>query len=139
MHVSAGLLVHYCKLTCASYTFAVGIASAAIYSVLAAIEEDTNLTLADLNAGTGYMVLTLQSSKKHKLKGHEVSGFRLGLSDMATLGAAVRQTPGLLDLGLSNHGEFYSLSEPPQDKDLQYSGNPDLGSLHENKWYVDSQ
>lgn len=41
-----------------SYTFAVGIASAAIYSVLIPIEEDTDLTLNDLNAGTGYMVGT---------------------------------------------------------------------------------
>lgn len=40
----------------ASYTFAIGIASAAIYSVLDPIEKDTGLTLSDLNAGTGYMV-----------------------------------------------------------------------------------
>ena len=44
------------KTTMASYTFAVGIASAAIYSVLEPIAQDTGLTLADLNAGTGYMV-----------------------------------------------------------------------------------
>lgn len=36
------------------YTLMVGIASAAIYSVLEPISEDTGLTLADLNAGTGY-------------------------------------------------------------------------------------
>lgn len=40
----------------ASYTFAIGIASAAIYSVLDPIEKSTGLTLSDLNAGTGYMV-----------------------------------------------------------------------------------
>jgi len=40
----------------ASYTFAIGIASAAIYSVLDPIEKSTNLTLSNLNAGTGYMV-----------------------------------------------------------------------------------
>lgn len=39
------------------YTLMVGIASAAIYSVLEQISEDTNLTLGDLNAGTGYMFL----------------------------------------------------------------------------------
>jgi hypothetical protein len=39
------------------YTLMVGIASAAIYSVLVPISEDTGLTLADLNAGTGYMFL----------------------------------------------------------------------------------
>jgi MFS family permease len=35
----------------------VGIASAAIYSVLVPISEATNLTLDDLNSGTGYMFL----------------------------------------------------------------------------------
>ena len=39
-----------------SYTFAIGIASAAIYSFLEPIEKSTGLTLGDLNAGTGYMV-----------------------------------------------------------------------------------
>jgi hypothetical protein len=37
------------------YTLMVGIASAAIYSVLVPISEDTGLTLGDLNAGTGYV------------------------------------------------------------------------------------
>jgi MFS family permease len=39
------------------YTLMVGIASAAIYSVLVPISEATSLTLDDLNAGTGYMFL----------------------------------------------------------------------------------
>ncbi|TKA47271.1 hypothetical protein B0A54_02749 [Friedmanniomyces endolithicus] len=39
------------------YTLMVGIASAAIYSVLVPISDSTGLTLADLNAGTGYMFL----------------------------------------------------------------------------------
>ncbi len=39
------------------YTLMVGIASAAIYSVLEPIAKDTGLTLNDLNAGTGYMFL----------------------------------------------------------------------------------
>lgn len=43
------------------YTFAIGIASAAIYSVLEPIEKATGLTLGDLNAGTGYMVRCLPS------------------------------------------------------------------------------
>lgn len=34
-----------------------GINSAIIYSVLEPISNDTNLTLSDLNAGTGYMFL----------------------------------------------------------------------------------
>lgn len=42
-----------------SYTLAIGIASAAIYSVLEPIAKDTGLTLGDLNAGTGYMVRAL--------------------------------------------------------------------------------
>lgn len=37
------------------YVLMVGIASAAIYSVLVPISEATGLTLADLNAGTGYV------------------------------------------------------------------------------------
>lgn len=39
------------------YVLMVGIASAAIYSVLEPISHDTGLTLGDLNAGTGYMFL----------------------------------------------------------------------------------
>lgn len=39
------------------YTLMVGIASAAIYSVLTPISTDTGLTLNQLNAGTGYMFL----------------------------------------------------------------------------------
>lgn len=39
------------------YTLMVGLASAAIYSILEPISEATNLTLGDLNAGTGYMFL----------------------------------------------------------------------------------
>ena len=39
------------------YTLMVGIASAAIYSVLIPISEATELTLDDLNSGTGYMFL----------------------------------------------------------------------------------
>ncbi|KAL8821473.1 MAG: hypothetical protein Q9223_000481 [Gallowayella weberi] len=38
------------------YTFTVGTASAAIYSILDPIQKATSLTLADLNSGTGYMV-----------------------------------------------------------------------------------
>lgn len=36
---------------------AIGIASAAIYSILTPIAEATNLTLDELNTGTGYMFL----------------------------------------------------------------------------------
>ncbi|THZ90578.1 MFS general substrate transporter [Aureobasidium pullulans] len=39
------------------YTLMVGIASAAIYSILEPIAEETNLTLNELNNGTGYMFL----------------------------------------------------------------------------------
>ncbi|KAK7510693.1 serine/threonine kinase 16 [Phyllosticta citriasiana] len=39
------------------YTLMTGINSAIIYSVLEPISNDTNLTLSDLNAGTGYMFL----------------------------------------------------------------------------------
>ncbi|KAF4434491.1 transporter HOL1 [Fusarium acutatum] len=40
------------------YCLAVGIASAAIYSVLVPISAATGLTVGDLNSGTGYMFLT---------------------------------------------------------------------------------
>ncbi|KIX02991.1 uncharacterized protein Z518_06541 [Rhinocladiella mackenziei CBS 650.93] len=40
-----------------TYILTVGIASAAIYSVIVPISAATNLTVGDLNAGTGYMFL----------------------------------------------------------------------------------
>lgn len=45
------------QLTWIRYTMAIGIASAAIYSILTPIAEATNLTLDELNTGTGYMFL----------------------------------------------------------------------------------
>lgn len=39
------------------YTMAIGIASAAIYSILTPISEATELSVDDLNTGTGYMFL----------------------------------------------------------------------------------
>ncbi|ONH70187.1 Protein HOL1 [Cyberlindnera fabianii] len=39
------------------YTYGVGVPSAAIYSVLTNIAEETDITLSQLNAGTGYMFL----------------------------------------------------------------------------------
>lgn len=50
------LCLHQSLILPISYTFAIGTTSAAIYSILSSIEEDTGLTLNDLNAGTGYMV-----------------------------------------------------------------------------------
>lgn len=44
---------------CRSYCLSIGIASAAIYSILVPISSATSLTVGDLNAGTGYMFLTL--------------------------------------------------------------------------------
>ena len=51
-----------------SYTLCIGIASAAIYSVLEPIANDTGLTLSDLNAGTGYMVRETYKSYGFMLK-----------------------------------------------------------------------
>ena len=42
------------------YTVAIGISSAAIYSVLENISAHTDLSLSTLNQGTGYMVSTCQ-------------------------------------------------------------------------------
>lgn len=50
------LLLYRLLMLASSYTFAVGIAASAIYSILDPIEKNTGLTLNDLNAGTGYMV-----------------------------------------------------------------------------------
>lgn len=50
------LLLYHILMLLTSYTFAIGTSSAAIYSILEPIENDTGLTLNDLNAGTGYMV-----------------------------------------------------------------------------------
>lgn len=41
------------------YTLGVGVPTASIFSVLLPISEKTNLSLADLNEGTGYMFLML--------------------------------------------------------------------------------
>ena len=54
----------------------VGIASAAIYSVLEPIAEDTGLTLGDLNSGTSYMVRDSTAVPKAMLKNN--SFFSLG-------------------------------------------------------------
>ena len=50
------LSLHHLLMLLASYTFTLGVAGSAIYSILEPIEKDTGLTLNDLNAGTGYMV-----------------------------------------------------------------------------------
>ena len=49
-------LLNYILTLLNSYTFAIGVTSAAIYSILEPIEKNTGLTLNDLNSGTGYMV-----------------------------------------------------------------------------------
>lgn len=51
-----------------SYTFCIGVPSSAIYSVLEPIAKDTDLTLADLNAGTGYMVRSFFRTSRLMLK-----------------------------------------------------------------------
>ena len=61
------LCLHQSLILPISYTFAIGTTSAAIYSILSSIEEDTGLTLNDLNAGTGYMV-KIQASIASMLK-----------------------------------------------------------------------
>jgi hypothetical protein len=45
------------------YTLMVGIASAAIYSVLVPISKETGLTLNDLNQGTGFVPIYMNSSR----------------------------------------------------------------------------
>jgi len=79
------------------YTLMVGIASAAIYSVLAPISEDTGLTLADLNAGTGYMFLffvcRFVSQSYFVAISEKDTG--LGMSLLASRGFAIWKTTSL--------------------------------------------
>ena len=49
------------------YTLMVGIASAAIYSVLEPISEATDLTIGNLNAGTGVRLQPLAVTIHQKL------------------------------------------------------------------------
>lgn len=68
------------------YTLMVGIASAAVYSVLEPISKDTGLTVDQLNAGTGYMFLFFGVSysiisfrqRVSKACGHITSSVSLG-------------------------------------------------------------
>ena len=90
-----------------SYTFCIGIASAAIYSVLEPIANDTGLTLGDLNAGTGYMVRACphppDGAKAQRLVA--VSTFRMGLLVLAASCAAIWKAARLLDIDTGNNGE----------------------------------
>ena len=56
MYASRLLLPLHELILLTSYTFTLGVAGSAIYSILEPIEKSTGLTLNDLNAGTGYMV-----------------------------------------------------------------------------------
>ena len=102
----------------------VGIASAAIYSVLVPISEATTLTLDDLNAGTGYMFLgeifrvDLYTCDNCMLIW---SSFWMGLLVLATTGFAV-----------------WKASRLPFEYSGHY-GNSSLGALYEEQWAVDRE
>ena len=105
------------------YTLMIGIASAAIYSVLVPISDATNLTLADLNAGTGYMFLAFG-----------------GLSLFGTTDVSITDMRDRM--GMSNH----AASRPPVRKEtylsLLTSGHHwhhDLGSIHQEQWPMDCE
>ncbi|KAH0073374.1 hypothetical protein KCU96_g15651, partial [Aureobasidium melanogenum] len=53
------------------YTLMVGIASAAIYSILEPISQETSLTLNELNNGTGCTSKKLDAVSMHELTGIE--------------------------------------------------------------------
>ena len=57
------------------YTLMVGIASAAIYSILEPIAEETSLTLNELNNGTGCKSWKLDAVLMHRLTGVEKTCF----------------------------------------------------------------
>lgn len=102
------------------YTLMVGIASAAIYSVLVPISEDTGLSLDDLNQGTGLVEKSFLREKKLADSSQlHVPIFWLGLSDMATTGSAVWKTTRV---------------------PVVYSGNarhPDMGTTYQDERSVD--
>lgn len=83
----------------------VGIASAAIYSVLSPISEDTGLTLSDLNAGTGYMFLFFVRifSLVFCDEANGVSG--MGLSILASACITIWQATCISILHVSNSGK----------------------------------
>lgn len=63
------------------YTLMVGIASAAIYSILEPIAEETSLTLNELNNGTGCMSSNLDAVLIYQLTDFEQTCFSSSVGD----------------------------------------------------------
>lgn len=113
------------------YNLTIGIASAAVYSVLEPISRDTGLTVAQLNAGTGYMFLMFVSGQRTE-RGHRlgrrgssvpmltiVCQLGVGLSVLAGCGVAVWKETSVSILPTGNYGDH------------------DLGASCNVKWCLD--
>lgn len=87
-----------------SYTFAIGIASAAIYSVFVPIQKDTGLALNDLNEGTGYMVWRPCSQTDPTLI-RPVPAIWMGLFVLAASRSAIWEAPRISDIDTCNDGK----------------------------------
>lgn len=117
------------------YNLTIGISSAAVYSVLEPISRDTGLTVAQLNAGTGYMFLMFvsgeawlhvqRSSSSHNtlMNGSVLTmgicHLGVGLSFLAGCGVAIWKEAGVPVLPPGNHGHH------------------DLGSSRDFQWCLD--
>ena len=96
-----------------SYTLSIGIASAAIYSVLEPIAKDTGLTLGDLNAGTGYMVRRFPYPCCANTKGRQFLLFGWGCLVWQPLALQYGKRPAyLLSMLATMASNFYSLIVP---------------------------
>lgn len=77
-----------------SYAMTIAISSAAIYSVLDPISSATDLSVANLNAGTGYMV-NMDQRVQDLANLWAVPVFWMGMSCMAAPGTCVWKAAGL--------------------------------------------
>ena len=110
------LAIKYCRQTLMvqiSYTLSIGIASAAIYSVLEPIAKDTGLTLGDLNAGTGYMVRRFPYPCGANTKGRQFLLFGWGCLVWQPLALQYGKRPAyLLSMLATMASNFYGLIKP---------------------------
>lgn len=109
-----------------AYMMAVGVSTAAMYSVFGDIQANSSLTLDNLNQGTGYMVSLLHTLIPYMMRSgltwfFPVPSARLGLLVLATIRVAIRQTTHIFDQRPGDHGNY------------------DMGTLHHEQCAVDRQ